>query len=55
MAVDTLDVMENRPSEGRFSAWAETLGAPIRLARFDCCGQYVCRCRQAEEGDEVTR
>ena len=31
------------------SSWAETVDAPIRLARFDCCDRFVCRCWQGEE------
>ena len=29
--------------------WAADVDAPIRLARFDCCGRYVCRCGEDDE------
>ena len=34
--------------------WADDLDAPIRLARFPCCGRYVCRCDEDEEEARVT-
>jgi hypothetical protein len=38
-----------------YTAWAEDVDAPIRLARFPCCGRYVCRCGEDEEEARVTR
>ena len=32
------------------ASWADDIDAPIRLARFPCCGRYVCRC--GEDDDE---
>ncbi len=31
--------------------WADDGDEPIRLARFPCCGRYVCRCD--EDGEEA--
>ena len=46
---ETASVMETCRPTRQVSSWAETVDAPIRLARFDCCGQYVCRCQRREE------
>jgi hypothetical protein len=35
--------------------WADDLDEPIRLARFPCCGRYVCRCGDQDEEASVTR
>ena len=45
MAIEMLRAIDVEP----VTAWAEDLDEPIQLARFDCCGRYVCRCRQEEE------
>jgi hypothetical protein len=37
------------------TSWAEDVDAPIRLAPFDCCGRYVCRCGEDDEEVWVTR
>ena len=39
---------------GAPSYWADDLDAPIRLARFPCCGRYVCRCGEDDEEAWVT-
>jgi hypothetical protein len=31
------------------TAWADDVDAPIALARFPCCGRYVCRCSEDDE------
>jgi len=46
---ETASVMEIRANAAQVSPWAETVDAPIRLARFDCCDRYVCWCQQREE------
>jgi hypothetical protein len=37
------------------SYWADDVDAPIRLARFPCCGRYVCRCGEDDEEARVAR
>jgi len=37
------------------SYWADDVDEPIRLARFPCCGRYVCRCGEDEEEARVAR
>jgi hypothetical protein len=38
------------------TSWADDVDEPIRLARFPCCGRYVCRCGGDEEEEaRVTR
>jgi hypothetical protein len=37
------------------SYWADDLDAPLRLARFPCCGRYVCRCGEDDEEAGVAR
>ena len=46
---ETASVMETCATMAQVSPWAETVDAPIRLARFDCCDRYVCRCQRREE------
>jgi hypothetical protein len=38
-----------------YTSWARDVDAPIALARFPCCGRYVCRCGDEEEVVPVTR
>jgi hypothetical protein len=35
--------------------WADDVDEPIRLARFPCCGRYVCRCDEDDEEAWVNR
>jgi len=42
------------PADPAPSYWAEDVDAPIRLARFPCCGRYVCRCGEDDEEASVT-
>ena len=37
------------PADPAPSYWADDVDEPIRLARFPCCGRYVCRCREDDE------
>jgi hypothetical protein len=37
------------PADPATAYWAETVDEPIRLARFACCGRYVCRCDEDDE------
>ena len=46
---ETASVMETCATVAQVSPWAETIDAPIRLARFECCDRYVCHCWQGEE------
>ena len=38
-----------------YTAWARDVDAPIALARFPCCGRYVCRCGEDDEEARATR
>ena len=37
------------------TSWADDVDEPIRLARFPCCGCYVCRCDEDDEEAWVNR
>ncbi len=41
------------PADPHFTYWADGVDAPIRLARFPCCGRYVCRCDEDDEERDV--
>ena len=43
------------PADPAPSYWADDVDAPIRLARFPCCGRYVCRCGEDDEEGPVAR
>ena len=43
------------PSDPAPAYWADDVTPPIALARFECCGRYVCRCGEDEGEGPVTR
>ncbi len=45
---ETASVMEIHSTVEWISPWAETVDAPIRLARSECCDRYVCHCQQRD-------
>ena len=43
------------PADPDLGYWSDDVDEPIRLARFECCGRYVCRCGEDDEEVWVTR
>ena len=43
------------PADPALASWADDVDEPIRLARFPCCGRYVCRCGEDDEEGPVMR
>ena len=47
---------QRAPADPDIGYWAESPDEPIRLARFECCDSYVCRCDgEDREGAWVAR
>ena len=47
-----LDIRDTNATPSEVLAYwgVESEDEPIRLARFECCGKYVCRCDQSKGG-----